>query len=282
MFPADNAWNQDVSRRPLHPRGAQIIAQIQADGGDNLHPDFGENPDYGIPYVVVPARQPLVPITYTAYGDESDPGPFPIPLDAPVEGGGAGGDRHVLVLRQGTCDLFELFVGIRNGSGWNAALRRPLRPHVERAAPARLDERRRRRAADPARAGALRRGRRRRHPPRHPGHVQRDPARLHPPGDALGVGLDEPEPPADGDAAAAQGVVRRVAAHRAGPGDRGGDAAVRADRRRQRSNWFFQGAPSPGWDDDDLNQLKDIPGIGVRGRRHGTGRHVTDYAGRST
>ena len=157
-------------------KSAAIIAQIQADGGDNLHPDFGENPDYGIPFVVVPASQPLVPITYTAYGDESDPGPFPIPLDAPVEGGGAGGDRHVLVLRQGTCELFELFVGFRNGAGWSAASRRPLRPHVERAAPARLDERRRRRPADPARPRALRRGRRRRDPPRDPRHVRARPS----------------------------------------------------------------------------------------------------------
>ena len=92
-FPADNAWNQDISQAPLHPNSAAIIASIQSNGGTRLHPDFGENPDYGIPFVVVPGGQPLVPITYTAYGDESDPGPFPIPLDAPVEGG-AGVDRR--------------------------------------------------------------------------------------------------------------------------------------------------------------------------------------------
>ena len=67
-------------------------------GGDNLHPDFGENPSYGIPFTVVPVGQPLVPITFLEGGaDESDPGPYPFPLDAPIEGGGVG-DAHVVVL----------------------------------------------------------------------------------------------------------------------------------------------------------------------------------------
>ena len=121
VFPTDNAWNQDISQAPLHPNSAAIIASIQSSGGTRLHPDFGENPEYGIPFVVVPGDQPLVPITYTAYGDESDPGPFPVPLDAPVEGGeGASGDRHVLVLRSDTCDLFELYRAFRSGGGWRA------------------------------------------------------------------------------------------------------------------------------------------------------------------
>jgi len=102
VFPADNAWNTDISNHALHPSSATIVAKIQSVGGDFLHPDFGENPLYGIPFVVVPAGQPLVSITYEAYGDESDAGPFPIPLDAPIEGGPASdGDRHVIALRQG-------------------------------------------------------------------------------------------------------------------------------------------------------------------------------------
>src|SRR3954447_8101311 len=121
MFPVDNAWNTPVDNLPVRARSAETIAKIQSVGGDNLHPDFGENPDYGIPFVVVPADQPLVPITYTAYGDESDPGPFPIPADAPVEGGSAStGDRHVLVLRADTCDLFELGRAFRSTNGWRA------------------------------------------------------------------------------------------------------------------------------------------------------------------
>src|SRR5690606_30308330 len=60
VFPGDNAWNQPVSALPLHPRSDEIIAQIQSSDDTLLHPDFGENPEYGIPYVVVPPDQPVV------------------------------------------------------------------------------------------------------------------------------------------------------------------------------------------------------------------------------
>lgn len=122
VFPADNPWNKDISKAPLHPNSAQYMARMAALGGNQkLHADFGSNPAYGIPFVVVPANQPLVPITFTAYGDESDPGPYPVPLNASVEGGAnATGDRHVLVLQQGACKLFELYRAFRTGSGWSA------------------------------------------------------------------------------------------------------------------------------------------------------------------
>ena len=81
-----------------------------------LWPDFGGNGQYGIPYVVVPSSQPLVPISFDV-ADESDPGPYPIPPNAPVEG---GGDRHVIALRQGDCKLFELYAAARQGAGWHA------------------------------------------------------------------------------------------------------------------------------------------------------------------
>jgi hypothetical protein len=119
VFPSDNAWNQDVSSFALRTNSARIIANLPS----SVHPDFGSNPTYGIPFSVVPADQALVPITYAAYGDESDPGPFPIPAVAPVEGGSSStGDRHVLVLQQGTCRLFELYRAFRsgNGAGWTA------------------------------------------------------------------------------------------------------------------------------------------------------------------
>src|SRR5690606_18245664 len=121
VFPADNAWNTPIDDAPVHADSAAIIARIQSSGGRRLHPDFGENPLYGIPYVVVPPTQPAAPIEYVAYGDESDPGPFPIPPDAPVEGGtGADGDRHVLVVQSGSCELFELYRAFPSGSGWRA------------------------------------------------------------------------------------------------------------------------------------------------------------------
>ena len=260
MFPADNAWNQDVSQLPLHPRSAAMIARIQADGGDYLHPDFGENPDYGIPYVVVPASQPLVPITYTAYGDESDPGPFPIPLDAPVEGGGASGDRHVLVLRQGACDLFELFVGRRTADGWDAAsgarfdlTSNALRPDGWTSADAaglpilpglvRYDE---------VAAGVIRHAIRVTFSETQRGYIA--------PATHFASDSTDPDRPPMGlrlrlgasyDVSQLTGQARVIAVAMQHYG------LIVADNG---SNWFFQGAPSPNWDDDDLNQLKDIPG----------------------
>src|SRR6478672_9415653 len=96
MFPANNPWNQDISTMPVDANSATYISSINATGGNGfLHADFGGGGTYGIPYIVVPQNQPMAPITFTAYGDESDPGPYPIPQNAPIEGGGAG-DAHVL------------------------------------------------------------------------------------------------------------------------------------------------------------------------------------------
>jgi hypothetical protein len=122
IFPQSNPWNQDISKLPVAANSANYMSKLAALGGNQkLHPDFGSNPAYGIPFVVVPSTQPLVPITFTAYGDESDPGPYPIPANAPVEGGAnSTGDRHVLVLQQGTCKLYEMGRAFPNGSGWNA------------------------------------------------------------------------------------------------------------------------------------------------------------------
>ena len=117
MLPADSPWNTDISRLLLHPRSEQWVASVNS-SRKTLHPDTGSNPEYGIPYVVVPSNQAAVPVAYTEYGDESDPGPFPIPADAPVE---LGSDRHVLVLQSGTCQLFELFNAKRKGAGWEAS-----------------------------------------------------------------------------------------------------------------------------------------------------------------
>ncbi len=159
VFPSDNPWNTPIDGAPLHPRSNEIVTTILANGGDFLHPDFGENPAYGIPYVVVPPTEPRLPIAYDAYGDESDPGPFPIPQDAPVEGGAAAtGDRHVIAVQQGTCELFELFAARPSGAGWIAAAGARFDLRSNALQPARLDERRRRRPADPRRPRPLRRG----------------------------------------------------------------------------------------------------------------------------
>src|ERR671914_3109211 len=109
LFPADNPWNRRVDDLPVHRRSGRIVRSIgRAEG---LHADFGsgtwEGGPIGIPYTVVGAGQPRVPVRF-GYAAESDPGPYPIPPDAPVEGGpGADGDRHVLVVQAGSCRLYE-------------------------------------------------------------------------------------------------------------------------------------------------------------------------------
>jgi hypothetical protein len=122
VFPAGNAWNQSIRNAPVDPNSSAYMAGIAGLGGNQfLHADFGSNLSYGIPYLVVNGSQPKVPITFTAYGDESDPGPYPVPQNAPVEGGSAsGGDRHVIVVQQSDCKLYEMYNARPTGSGWSA------------------------------------------------------------------------------------------------------------------------------------------------------------------
>jgi hypothetical protein len=123
VFPADNAWNRDISKMPVDPHSDVLVASIGAD--KPLHPDFGTvyngNPN-GIPYLVISGDQAKkrFPITFQ-YADESDPGPYPIPLEAPIEGGPkSDGDRHVLVLDREHWMLYELWSSTPQGSGWKA------------------------------------------------------------------------------------------------------------------------------------------------------------------
>lgn len=119
-FSSSSLWNTDISSAPVDPNSNSIISNWV--GSVNLHPDWGTDPSYGIPYVVVNGSQPLVNITLNAYGSESDPGPMPVPASAPVEGGSSStGDRHVLVLDNGNCFLYELYNSSVNSDGsWNA------------------------------------------------------------------------------------------------------------------------------------------------------------------
>src|SRR5271165_6792035 len=123
-FPADNLWNQDISSAPVDPNSANYINFIGA--STPLHPDFGAGlyagQTIGIPYVVV-SGSPFVNINYTAYGSESDPGPMPVPANAPIEGypKPGNGDRHVLVLDRDNCWLYELYGSYPQKNGtWNA------------------------------------------------------------------------------------------------------------------------------------------------------------------
>lgn len=112
IFPDDSPWNTDVSGAAVHPDSQKIVNAINNFGGDHVHPDFGDNPDYGIPWTTVDNSQALVPIQFD-YDDESEPGPYPIPPDAPVEGNPENpnddGDKHVLVVNTDTCILYEMW-----------------------------------------------------------------------------------------------------------------------------------------------------------------------------
>lgn len=263
VFPADNAWNVDISGYPLHPNSAAYIAAIGASG--HLHPDFGsgtwEGFPIGIPYVIVPAGQALVPITFVEYGSESDPGPYPVPLDAPIEGDPQGdGDRHVLVVRQGECRLYELYQAVQVGGGWEAGSgaifdlsSNALRPDCWTSADAaglpilpglaRYDE---------VAAGEIRHALRFTvsqtqrgyiYPATHWASSSTDPAR--PP---MGLRL---RLRASYDLSGYTGQARVIleALKRYG--------MIVADNG---SNWYISGAPDERWNNDDLHQLSNIPG----------------------
>jgi hypothetical protein len=127
IFPADNPWNQDISGSLVDPNSSQIIAQFSS---SKLKADFGsglwDNATIGIPYTVVCGSQPKVAVTFRAnsndgnYGNESDPGPYPIPSDAPIEGNGQG-DSHVLVVDKDNKMLYELYNASYTNGQWQAS-----------------------------------------------------------------------------------------------------------------------------------------------------------------
>jgi len=111
VLPPSNIWNTRVDTLPVHPDSADYITTIGASTG--LHPDFGSGTwnggPIGIPFALVPGDQPPVVVTFD-YASESDPGPYPIPPDVPIEGGPSStGDRHVLVGDRDRCLLYELW-----------------------------------------------------------------------------------------------------------------------------------------------------------------------------
>jgi hypothetical protein len=120
-FPDDNPWNTPVDREPVDPASDLLIDSIGRSAA--LHPDFGADWNggpFGIPYIVVSGNTAPVPVSFL-YADESDPGPYPIPADAPVEGGSeSAGDRHVLVIDRDHWKLYELFDAYPSGSGYTA------------------------------------------------------------------------------------------------------------------------------------------------------------------
>jgi hypothetical protein len=109
VFPANNVWNMDIRKLPVHAKSATWKGATHA-GTTRLHPDFGP-PSYGIPFDVVPSSHAKVTIRFR-YAAESDRGPYPFGGDVKIEG---GSDRHAIMIDRGTCVLYELFAVHRNG-----------------------------------------------------------------------------------------------------------------------------------------------------------------------
>jgi len=272
VFPASNPINRDISRAPVDPRSAAYIASIGL--GGHLHPDFGVNPAYGIPYSVVGPAQRRVPVRFTEYGEESDRGPYPVPPRAPVEGAGEEGDRHVLVLQSGTCRLYELYSASRSGAGWDAgsgavfnlrsnALRHegwtsadaaglPILPLLVRwheVHAGRIDH--------ALRVTVQRTQRGYIHPATHFASGSSDPS-LPPMGLRLRLKASYSLAGFHGQAL----VIMRALKHY---------GLIVADNG---SSWYITGAPDPRWNESQLQELKSVPGAAFEVVQSGAIRHV--------
>jgi len=120
VLPADNIWNTRIDQLPVHPSSSTWVTTIGP--SSPLHPDFGSGTyngePIGIPYVIVPATQTKYPATFT-YQSESDPGPYAIPLNAPIEGGSAStGDRHAISIDTDNCVLYEIYAAYPQAASW--------------------------------------------------------------------------------------------------------------------------------------------------------------------
>jgi hypothetical protein len=273
VFPARDALNQEIANVPASPRSAAYVASIGLSA--HLHPDFGTNASYGIPYVIVRAAQRKVPIRFTEYGSESDPGPYPVPLNAPIEGAGANGqgDKHVLVAQEGTCKLFEMYDASRTASGWSAAagavfnLRSTaLRPEGFTSADA---------------AGLPIFPLLARYPEAHAGRIDHalrvtvprtQRGYIHPATHFASGSTDPSLPP--------MGLRLRLKASYDLSGFSGESLVILRALKRyglivadNGSPWFITGAPDARWHDADLEQLKRVPGSEFEAVESGPIRH---------
>jgi hypothetical protein len=262
VFPASNPWNQRVDRLPVHANSDAIVRSIGLD--DTMHADFGsglyEGAPIGIPVVTVGAGQPKLPVSFD-YASESDRGPYPLPPNAPIEGGRNGdGDRHVIVVDRSTCRLYELFAAFPGASRWTAGsgaiwnLRsNRLRPRGWTSADAaglpilpglaRYEEVKRGRIDHALRFTVSESRRAFVWPARHFASDLTDPD-LPAMGQRLRLrrGYDISRFPR-------QARIVLTALKRYG--------MILADNG---SDWYLSGAPHPGWSNDQLHALGDVPG----------------------
>jgi hypothetical protein len=264
VFPKSNHWNRRVDRLPVHPNSEALVRSIGAD--ETMHADFGsglyQGGPIGIPYVTVAKSQPRVPVSFD-YASESYRGPYPIPPQVPIEGGrGSDGDRHVIVVDRGRCRLYELFAaypeqgGARwsagSGAVWNLRSNR-LRPRGWTSADGaglpilpglvRYDEVKRGRIDHALRFTAPRTRRAFIYPARH-----------------FASDLTDPDLPAMGQR------VRLKRGYDISRFPRQARVVLQALKRYgmiladNGSPWFVSGAPNPGWSNDALHSLRDVPG----------------------
>lgn len=262
IFPADNPWNTAIDTLPVHPLSDQYVASIGADTG--LHADFGADPafgnenGFGIPFVIVGEGQPLADITFDE-PDESDPGPYPIPEDAPIE---VGGDRHVIVIDQDAKILYEVFAAEQLGplswTGFSGAVfdltSNELRPDFFTSADAaglpifpglvRVDEvldkkeinHALRFTVSTSQRGFI-------HPATHFASDNTDPS-LPPMGLRFRLKADFDITPFPEDV---QVILRALKKFGMIVADNGSD-------------WFISGAPSPRWNDETLSEIRNVLG----------------------
>ncbi|MHB8625420.1 MAG: hypothetical protein ACYDBJ_00915 [Aggregatilineales bacterium] len=257
VFPPDNPWNTDISGYPVDLNSNNYIANMAP--STQLHPDFGSNLSYGIPYVVVSGTQEKVEIDFTDYGDESDPGPYPFPANAPVEGAGAPGDMHVIAVDKDNCKLYETFNSVYIGPGWTASsgavfdLRSDaLRPDYWTSADA---------AGLPIFAGLVRYSEVVAGAINHAIRVTFNNVQkgfIHPATHEVGSSNTNYPP---------MGLRLRLKASFDISGFNPTAQVILTAFKRYGlfvadigSDWYFTGAPDPRWDDNALNQLKMVPG----------------------
>ncbi|MFO0964046.1 MAG: hypothetical protein U0793_00480 [Gemmataceae bacterium] len=262
LFPDDNPWNQDISREDVDPNSDNLIAGIGKE--KRLHPDFGTvymGAPSGIPYVVVKGDQPKVPIEFE-YKDESDPGPYPVPPDAPIEGGPKSkGDRHILVLDRDNQTLYELFSAYKTEKGWKAGSgavfdlkTNKLRPAGWTSADAaglpllpglvRYDEVMEQKEIRHALRFTVTKSRRAYVQPATHFASKRTDANLPPMGMRVRLRADFDT---KGYPEECQVILRALQKYGMIVADNGGD-------------WFLSGAPDPRWNDDRLRALKKVKG----------------------
>jgi hypothetical protein len=275
VFPFDNPWNEDVSLSPVDPNSDNLIAGMGLTAG--LHPDFGtvwDGAPNGIPYVVVSGTQAPVPINFTAYGSQSDPGPYPVPSNAPIEGGpNSTGDRHVLVIDRDNWKLYEMYRAFpqNGGSTWNADsgaifdfTSNALRPAGWTSADA---------AGLPIFPGLVRydevfEQQEIKHAVRFTASITRR-AYISPARHWASNNTSVDRPPMgmrvrlkasfdiSGYSPSMQVILKALKKY----------GMILADNG---SNWYISGAPDPRWDDDDLNTLKNVKGSNFEVVKMGT------------